>query len=75
MRLDESTFLCNRQRAIDYLNTLTRIYVVDGFAGWDKKHRIKLGDFGIARRIAGEEGSVVKGTTKYMAPEVAELSS
>ena len=36
----------------------------------DKNHRVKLGDFGIARRIAGEHGSVVKGTTKYMAPEV-----
>lgn len=36
----------------------------------DKNHRVKLGDFGIARRLAGEHGSVVKGTTKYMAPEV-----
>lgn len=35
----------------------------------DRNSRVKLGDFGIARRIAGE-GSVVKGTTKYMAPEV-----
>ncbi|MFO0816696.1 MAG: protein kinase [Pirellulales bacterium] len=36
----------------------------------DKNHRVKLGDFGIARRVKGEHGSVVKGTTKYMAPEV-----
>ncbi len=36
----------------------------------DKNHRVKLGDFGIARRMAGDDGSVVKGTTKYMAPEV-----
>ena len=36
----------------------------------DKNHRVKLGDFGIARRITGDDGSVVKGTTKYMAPEV-----
>lgn len=36
----------------------------------DRNNRIKLGDFGIARRIASGEGSVVKGTTKYMAPEV-----
>jgi hypothetical protein len=35
----------------------------------DRNQRVKLGDFGIARRIAGE-GSVVKGTTKYIAPEV-----
>ncbi|QSZ36268.1 hypothetical protein DSL72_007394 [Monilinia vaccinii-corymbosi] len=32
----------NRERAIDYLNTRNRIYVVDGFAGWDEKYRIKV---------------------------------
>lgn len=37
----------------------------------DKNNRIKLGDFGIARRIVGDHGSAIKGTTKYMAPEVA----
>ncbi len=36
----------------------------------DRNHRVKLGDFGIARRMQGDDGSVVKGTTKYMAPEV-----
>ena len=36
----------------------------------DKNHRVKLGDFGIARRLSQHEGSVIKGTTKYMAPEV-----
>lgn len=36
----------------------------------DKSNRVKLGDFGIARRLAGDHGSVVKGTTRYMAPEV-----
>lgn len=36
----------------------------------DKSQRVKLGDFGIARRIRGDHGSVVKGTTRYMAPEV-----
>lgn len=32
----------NRERAIDYLNTRNRIYVVDGFAGWDEKYRIRV---------------------------------
>lgn len=32
----------NRERAIDYLNTLQRIYVVDGYAGWDERYRIKV---------------------------------
>ena len=29
------TFVLNRERAVDYLNMLERIYVFDGFAGWD----------------------------------------
>ena len=32
----------NRERAVDYLNTRSRIYVVDGYAGWDEKYRIKV---------------------------------
>ena len=33
------TFLLNRERAVDYLNMLDRIYVFDGFAGWDPEVR------------------------------------
>jgi len=40
--IDEHTFLLNRQRAIDYLNTRDQIYVVDGFAGWDPACRVKV---------------------------------
>jgi len=36
----------------------------------DPQNRVKLGDFGLARRATGEEGSLLKGTTKYMAPEL-----
>ena len=39
---DEQTFAINRQRAIDYLNTRERLYVIDGFAGWDPKYRIRI---------------------------------
>src|SRR5689334_22655688 len=39
---DERTFQINRQRAVDYLNTRTRLYCFDGFAGWDPKYRIKV---------------------------------
>ena len=35
----------------------------------DARRRVKLGDFGLARRVANAEGSLLKGTTKYMAPE------
>ena len=40
--IEEHTFLLNRQRAIDYLNTRDQIYVIDGFAGWDPNHQIKV---------------------------------
>lgn len=40
--IDEHTFLLNRQRAIDYLNTRDRIYVCDGYAGWDPACRVKV---------------------------------
>lgn len=36
----------------------------------DSQNRVKLGDFGLARRASSEEGSLLKGTTKYMAPEL-----
>jgi phosphoenolpyruvate carboxykinase (ATP) len=42
MKISEETFLLNRTRAIDYFNTRKLIYVVDGFAGWDRQHRIKV---------------------------------
>ena len=40
--LPTRSFLINRQRAIDYLNTRKRVYVVDGFAGWDPIRRLKI---------------------------------
>lgn len=40
--LDEHTFKINHQRATDYLNTRERLYVIDGFAGWDEKFRLKV---------------------------------
>lgn len=40
--LDESTFSINRERAIDYLNTRSRIYCVDAYAGWDPAQRLKV---------------------------------
>jgi phosphoenolpyruvate carboxykinase (ATP) len=36
------TFILNRERAVDYLNTLDRLYVFDGFAGWDPAARYKI---------------------------------
>ncbi|PIE81362.1 MAG: phosphoenolpyruvate carboxykinase (ATP), partial [Cardiobacteriales bacterium] len=32
----------NREMAIDYLSSAERLYVIDGFAGWDEQDRIKV---------------------------------
>jgi phosphoenolpyruvate carboxykinase (ATP) len=40
--IDDQTFEINRERAIDYLNTRKRLYVLDAFAGWDPKYRAKI---------------------------------
>ncbi len=42
IKLDPQSFLINRERAIDYLNTRERLYVVDGYAGWDPKYQLKI---------------------------------
>jgi phosphoenolpyruvate carboxykinase (ATP) len=42
IKLDRHTFHINRERAIDYLNTRSHLYCVDGFAGWDPQYRIKV---------------------------------
>ncbi len=42
MPLEEHVFAVNRERAIDYLNTRDTLYIIDGFAGWDPSHRIKV---------------------------------
>jgi phosphoenolpyruvate carboxykinase (ATP) len=42
IKLDPHSFVINRERAVDYLNTRERLYVVDGFAGWDGKHQLKI---------------------------------
>ncbi|CAI7930737.1 unnamed protein product [Closterium sp. NIES-54] len=40
--MDEYTFMVNRERAIDYLNTIGKVYVQDMFLSWDPKLRIKV---------------------------------
>jgi ATP-dependent phosphoenolpyruvate carboxykinase len=41
-KMSENSFMVNRERAIDYLNTREKLFVFDGFAGWDPKYRIKV---------------------------------
>ncbi len=40
--MEELYFRINRERAKDYLNTKERLYIVDGFAGWDPAYRVKI---------------------------------
>ena len=42
IRLEDSVFAINRERAIDYLNTRDQLFVIDGFAGWDERYRLRV---------------------------------
>ncbi|KAJ0571893.1 putative carboxy-lyase [Helianthus annuus] len=42
IEMDEHTFLVNRERAVDYLCSLDKVYVNDQFLNWDPVHRIKV---------------------------------
>ena len=42
VKLTPHTFDINRERAVDYLNTLDQLFVVDAFAGWDERYRIRV---------------------------------
>lgn len=42
IRLTERSFAINRQRAIDYLNTRSRLFVCDGFAGWAPQYQVRV---------------------------------
>ncbi len=42
IKMTDEVFLQCRKTAIDFLNTLDQLYVVDAYAGWDAKNRIKV---------------------------------
>ncbi|KAJ6378963.1 hypothetical protein OIU78_029057 [Salix suchowensis] len=42
IEMDEQTFLVNRERAVDYLNSLDKVFVNDQFLNWDPENRIKV---------------------------------
>ncbi|MCU0879099.1 MAG: phosphoenolpyruvate carboxykinase (ATP) [Pirellulaceae bacterium] len=42
MPLSPQSYRINRKRAVDYLSRSPRLYVIDGFAGWDPEHRLKV---------------------------------
>ncbi|HOE12509.1 MAG TPA: phosphoenolpyruvate carboxykinase (ATP), partial [bacterium] len=40
--ISEEGFAINKETAIDFLNSRPHLFCVDGFAGWDTRHRIKM---------------------------------
>ncbi|NLF09485.1 MAG: serine/threonine protein kinase, partial [Pirellulaceae bacterium] len=64
--------LSDSLRALDFLhaNGIVHGDIKPSNMLLDSQGRVKLGDFGLARRASNEEGSLLKGTTKYMAPEL-----
>ncbi|XP_042374766.1 phosphoenolpyruvate carboxykinase (ATP) 1-like isoform X2 [Zingiber officinale] len=42
IEMDEHTFMVNRERAVDYLNSLEKVFVNDQFLNWDPEHQIKV---------------------------------
>jgi len=42
IKLEYKSFLTNRERAVDYLNTRKRLYIVDGWGGWDHDYRVPV---------------------------------
>ncbi|GKU94974.1 hypothetical protein SLEP1_g8395 [Rubroshorea leprosula] len=42
IEMDEHTFMVNRERAVDYLNSLEKVFVNDQFLNWDPQNKIKV---------------------------------
>eukprot|EP00887_Chlorella_sp_A99_P007376 scaffold2.g7376.t1 len=42
IEMDAHAFDLNRERAVDFLNTSSRLYVVDGFVGWQEESRYRV---------------------------------
>jgi phosphoenolpyruvate carboxykinase (ATP) len=42
IKLPAASFDSLRKQAIEFLDARARLYVVDGFAGWDARHRLKI---------------------------------
>lgn len=65
------TTLAHSLRALKYLHSQGIVHgdIKPANLMLDARRRIKLGDFGLARRASDADGELLKGTTKYMAPE------
>src|SRR5436190_1298938 len=66
--MNERAFQLNRERAIDYLNLGDRLYVIDAFAGWHPRHRLKI------RVLCARPYHALFMHTMLIRPTVAELA-
>ncbi|KAL6784187.1 hypothetical protein ACKKBG_A05155 [Auxenochlorella protothecoides x Auxenochlorella symbiontica] len=64
--MDSREFLINRERAVDYLNTQPRLYIVDGFAGWSEV-RLKV------RVVCARPHHALSARSMLVVPSAAEL--
>ena len=42
IEIDENNFLITRETSINFLNNQDKLYVFDGYGGWDKNYQIKI---------------------------------
>jgi phosphoenolpyruvate carboxykinase (ATP) len=40
MPISEAGYARNRKRVVDFLNIRPRLFIIDGYAGWDEKYRL-----------------------------------
>jgi phosphoenolpyruvate carboxykinase (ATP) len=67
MRISNDSFKALESQALTYLNNKKRLYVVDGYAGWDKNDRIKI------RIVATRAYHALFMTNMLVRPTVEEL--
>jgi len=66
--MEAAAFAINRERAVDYLNTRSRLYVVDGYAGWHPQQRLKI------RVVCSRPYHALFMRTMLIRPTAAELA-
>ncbi|PSC71338.1 phosphoenolpyruvate carboxykinase [ATP]-like [Micractinium conductrix] len=67
--MDERTFALNRERAVDFLNQLGKLYVCDGYACWDAGARVRV------RVVCARPSHALQAHNMLIRPSEEELSN